>query len=73
MKVSAIFYVVVTSILLVTVGVMVFYDAPFSLVFYTVVLGQAWWIFSVYKVLTESYSTEKNFDDWYEDHPIGRE
>lgn len=73
MKVSAIFYVVVTTILLVTVGVMVFYDASFSLVFYTVVLGQAWWIFTVYKVLTDSYSTEKSFEDWYEDHPIERE
>ena len=73
MKLSAIFYVVITTILLIVVAGMVYYDAPFSLVFYTVVIGQAWWIFSVYKVLTEGYVTKKSFDDWYEDHPIEKQ
>ena len=25
----------------------------------------------VYKVLTDNYTTEKTFSDFYEDHPIG--
>lgn len=73
MKLSVIFYIVVTTLLLVAVTVMVFYDLPFDLIMYTVIAGQAWWIFTVYKVLTDKYTTNKTFDDWYEDHPIGRE
>lgn len=73
MKFSAIFYVVITTLLLVTVAVMVFYNVSYDIVFYTVLVGQAWWLFTVYKVITDKYSTEKTFDDWYEDHPIGKE
>jgi len=25
---------------------------------------------TVYKVLTDKYTTDKTFDDWYEDHPM---
>jgi hypothetical protein len=28
-------------------------------------------VYMVYKVLTDTYSTTKTFDDFYEDHPIG--
>ena len=73
MRQSGIFYVVISTILLVAVAVMVFYDLPFNLIFYTVVAGQAWWLLTIYKVLTEKYTTDKTFDDWYEDHPIGRD
>ncbi len=70
---SPIFYIGVTTLLLVTVAVMVFFNLRYDLVFYTVLAGQAWWLFTVYKVLTDDYSTDKTFEDWYEDHPIGRE
>ncbi|UZH56308.1 hypothetical protein JRG66_05435 [Salinimicrobium tongyeongense] len=73
MKLSAHFYVVITSLLLALVAVMVFYNLPYNAVFFTVLLGQAWWLFTVYKVLTDKYSTNKTFDDWYEDHPVGKE
>ncbi len=73
MRFSVTFYVGITTILLVAVAVMVFYDFSFDAVFYTVLAGQAWWLLTVYKVLTNDYSTKKTFDDWYEDHPIGRE
>lgn len=72
MKLSTTFYIAITTILLIAVGLMVFYNLPYALVFFTVVGGQTWWIFTVYKVLTDDYATEKTFDDWYEDHPIGR-
>lgn len=73
MKFSALFYVIITTFLLIAVGVMVHYDVSYDIVFYTVLAGQAWWLFTVYKVITDDYTTEKAFDDWYEDHPIGRE
>jgi hypothetical protein len=73
MKLSAHFYVIITSLLLALVAVMVFYNLPYNSVFFTVLLGQAWWLFTVYKVLTDKYSTNKTFDDWYEDHPVGKE
>lgn len=73
MKLSAHFYVLVTTLLLVAVAVMVFYNVAYPIVYTTVIIGQAWWIFTVYKVLTNKYTTAKDFDDWYEDHPIGKE
>lgn len=73
MKLSAHFYVIVTTLLLAAVGIMVFYNVAYPIVYATVIIGQAWWIFTVYKVLTNNYSTNKTFEDWYEDHPIGKE
>lgn len=69
MKSTATFYISITTFLLAAVAFMVYFDFSFSSVFYTVLAGQAWWLFTVYKVLTEDYSTEKTFDDWYEDYP----
>lgn len=73
MRFSVTFYIGITTILLVAVAAMVFYNLSFTAVFLTVLVGQAWWILTVYKVLSDNYSTEKTFDDWYEDYPIGRE
>lgn len=73
MRYSVIFYIVITTLLLAGVAIMVFFNFRFDLVFYTVLFGQAWWILTVYKVLTDNYSTDKKFEDWYEDHPIGND
>lgn len=73
MRFSVTFCVTITTILLVAVATLVYYNFPFNIVFYTVLAGQLWWFFTVYKVLTDDYSTEKTFDDWYEDYPIGNE
>ena len=70
MRQTAHIYVIISSLLLVAIAVMVFYNVSYPIVFYTVLIGQAFWLFTVYKVLTDSYSTEKTFDDWYEDHPM---
>lgn len=61
---------IISSLILVAIAVMVFYNVSYPIVFYTVLFGQAFWLFTVYKVLTDNYSTEKTFDDWYEDHPM---
>jgi hypothetical protein len=72
MRFSVAFYIGITTILLVAVAAMVFYNLSFTAVFLTVLAGQSWWILTVYKVLSDDYSTDKTFDDWYEDYPIGR-
>lgn len=73
MKFNGIFYLIVSTIVLVALAIMVFFNLSFSLIFYTTVGGQLLLIFTVYKVLTDDYKTDKSFDDWYEDYPIGKE
>lgn len=73
MKLSAITYLVLTTFVLVTVAIFATMDFPFGWVFYLTVLGQGLLIFSVFKVLRDSYTTDKTFKDFYEDHPIGQE
>jgi TRAP-type C4-dicarboxylate transport system permease small subunit len=73
MKLSAITYLVLTTFVLITVAIFAAMDFPFGWVFYLTVLGQALLIFSVFKVLRDSYTTDKTFKDFYEDHPIGQE
>lgn len=69
MKFDGIFYVILSTILLVSITIMVVMDLPFNWIFYLTTLGQLVFLFAVYKVLTDDYTTEKTFDHWYEDKP----
>ncbi|QLG45973.1 hypothetical protein [Costertonia aggregata] len=71
MKNSAMFWVAATTLALVVVTIMVTMDFPFNWVFYMTVIGQTMIVYMVYKVLTDEYTTDKTFKDFYEDHPIG--
>lgn len=73
MKLSGIFYLIITTVILVALTVMSYYDLSYSLIFFLTVGGQLIFIVAVYKVLTDKYSTKKTFDDWYEDNPIEKE
>ncbi|OBX25655.1 hypothetical protein LX77_03709 [Gelidibacter algens] len=73
MKISGMFYVAVTTLLLVTLTIMVAMDISFTWVFYVTILGQILVAVMVYKVLKDNYTTDKTFDDFYEDHPIGKQ
>ncbi|HEY9186014.1 MAG TPA: hypothetical protein VIM94_11880 [Salegentibacter sp.] len=73
MKNKPIILLIITSIILVLVTVLSFFNVQFPLVFYLTIIGQAFLIYTVYNVLTNKYKTTKTFDDWYEDHPIGDE
>ena len=73
MKPSAMGMVAFTTFLLVLVTIMVSMDFPFNWVFYLTVFGQAMIVVMVYKVLTDRYTTDKTFEDFYEDNPIGRQ
>lgn len=65
------FYVAVTTLMLVTLTIMVAMDLPFNSVFYLTCIGQIMAMTMVYKVLRDNYSTNKTFEDFYEDHPVG--
>lgn len=66
------FWVTVTTLLLITVTIMAAINLPFNWVFYITVLGQVALVFMVYKVLTDEYTTDKTFEDFYEDNPVGQ-
>ena len=72
MKLSAMFYVAATTLALLLVTIFSVMDMPFNWVFYLTMGGQVLLVVMVYKVLTDSYTTEKTFDDFYEDNPIRR-
>lgn len=66
------FWVVATTLTLVTVTIMAAMNFAFNWVFYVTVLGQGMIVYMVYKVLTDDYSTEKTFEDFYEDAPVDK-
>lgn len=70
MKIPVMFYVGLTTLMLVALTVMVALDVPFNWVFYMTCLGQIMVVVMVYKVLRDDYTTDKTFDDFYEDFPI---
>ena len=60
----------ITSLILVLLVVLVFFNAQFPIVFYLTCLGQGLLIYTVYKILTDSsYKSDKKFKDWYADSP----
>ena len=70
MKISAMFMLTITSLMLLTIVIFSAMDLPFGLVFLLTSLGQLLLVITVFKVLRDDYTTEKTFDDFYEDHPI---
>ncbi|MCB0446361.1 MAG: hypothetical protein KDD03_02415 [Gelidibacter sp.] len=70
MKVPVMLYVVVTTLLLVTLTIMVSMNLPFGWVFWLTCFGQFMVVVMVYRVLKDNYRTDKTFDVFYEDHPI---
>ncbi len=72
MRNIAILWVAATTIVLITITIMSAMNFPFNWVFYVTVLGQIMIVNMVYKVLTDNYTTNKTFKDFYEDRPIGQ-
>ncbi|MBD3864564.1 hypothetical protein [Olleya marilimosa] len=70
MKTPAMFWVAITTLLLITVTIMVAMNMSFSWVFYLTVIGQIFVAIMVYKVLTDHYYTDKTFEHFYEDKPF---
>jgi hypothetical protein len=72
MKQSAYIYIIIGTLLLISVTIISAIDISFKWIFYASLVGQAFVILMVYKVLKDAYSTKKTFDDFYEDHSIGK-
>lgn len=72
LKVSAMQCLGITTLILITVVLFAALNLPFSWVFYLVVIGQGSLIFTVFKVLKDDYTTDKTFEDFYEDKPIAK-
>ena len=70
MKIPVMFYVALTTFMLVMLTVMVSLNIAFSWVFYTMCIGQVLVLIMVYKVLKDNYTTDKTFENFYEDKPI---
>ncbi len=73
MKLSPVILLLITTFVLITVAVFAALDLPFRWVFFLTVFGQTLLIISVFRVLKDDYSTDKTFEDFYEDHPMGQE
>lgn len=67
------FYVVVTTLLLITVSIMVSMNFPINWIFWVTCLGQVLVALMAYRVLKDNYRTTKTFKDFYEDHPMGNQ
>ncbi|WP_373055930.1 hypothetical protein [Zunongwangia sp. H14] len=70
MKIKPLTWLYITTIVLVLVTVFSYFNFPFPVIFFLVVGGQGLLIYTVYRILTDNYSTRKTFDDFYEDHPM---
>ncbi len=73
MKNSVMFWVLFVTIFLLVLTALVYANIGFSWVFVLTVIGQLLVVLMVYKVLKDHYTTDKTFEDFYEDYPIGRE
>ncbi|MGB5417456.1 hypothetical protein [Algibacter sp.] len=70
MKIPVMFYVAVTTFLLVMLTVMAAMNMAFTWVFYTMCLGQVLVVIMTFKVLKDNYTTDKTFENFYEDNPV---
>lgn len=73
MKKIAIPLLGVTSLILLVTVLFSVMDFPFGWIFSLTIAGQTLLIITVYKVLTDPYTTKKTFEDFYEDYPIRKE
>ncbi|WP_299315878.1 hypothetical protein [uncultured Aquimarina sp.] len=67
MRISRMFMVVITSVLLFLITIMVIMNMKFSWVFYLTCIGQIRVVFMLYAVLTGKYTRDKTFEDLYEE------
>lgn len=63
----------ITTILLVMLSIMAALDFQYAWIFSLTTIGQVLLVFAVYHVLRDNYTTDKEFKDWYEDHPLDSE
>lgn len=60
----------ITTLVLVLLAIFSALGVAFPIVYFLMCFGQILLLITVYKILTDNYTTTKTFDDFYEDHPI---
>ena len=70
---KGILLLVITTVLLIMLSLMAALNFQYAWIFSLTTIGQILLIFAVYYVLKDDYQTEKEFKDWYEDHPVNSE
>jgi len=68
MKTTGITWLVFTSLVLVLLAILSALDFSFSLIFFIMCIGQILLVITVYGALTDNYTTDKTFKDFYEDY-----
>ncbi|MGA8852753.1 MAG: hypothetical protein WB492_01115 [Christiangramia sp.] len=68
MKITGIGLLIATSIILLVLTILTSLNFSFAPLFYLMVIGQLMLIITVYKILTDNYTTKKTFKDMYEDY-----
>ena len=69
MKLNGLHWLGITTFILVLVTIFATLNFSFAAVFYLTVIGQVLLVITVFKVLKGNYTTDKTFDDFYEDRP----
>lgn len=73
MKPHPIPLIITLTVLLLVLGLFSAIKVSFPWIFRLTILGEIVFIYTVYRVLADTYATTKSFDDFYEDHPIREE
>lgn len=73
MKPSPITLLVITTLVLITVTIFASMGFSFGWIFFLTLFGQILLVLTVFRVLKDNYTTDKTFEDFYVDHPIGRQ
>lgn len=70
MKTTAMFWLAATTMVLISLAIMAAMNFPINWIFCITVLGQIMLGYLVFRVLTDNYTTNKAFEDFYEDLTI---
>ena len=69
-KDTSMLWVGLTTFMLLLVTLLASMNFRFTWVFFATIVGQGFLVLMVMRVLQSPYTTEKTFEDFYEDHPI---
>ncbi len=69
MRISAITWVIFTTLYVVIFAVIIQLNISFDVITVVFLAGHILIPVMIYKVLNDDYTTQKTFNDWYEDNP----
>ncbi|MGV6831237.1 MAG: hypothetical protein ACWA5P_06710 [bacterium] len=69
MKFTGLHWLGLTTLILITLVILVTLDATVAIVFSLTFIGQVLLIVSVIRILKDDYTSDKTFNDFYEDRP----